>query len=91
VRAVGVKPVEETQAHRITLHQHFAVGESQHVVPELLEFGRAPNVSVDAIRAEMLAPIEFDDQPRLDASKVGEIPSHRMLPPELEPAELPIA
>ena len=90
-RPVGLQPIEDTQPHRLTLHQHLAVGEAQHVIPELVQFSRAPGVSSHALRAEMLAAIEFDDQHCLDAREVGEVPAHRMLSPELVAADLPIA
>jgi len=60
------------------------------VIPELVQFGRAPGVSSHALRAEMLAAIELDDQHRLDAGKVGEVPAHRMLSSELVATDLPI-
>jgi hypothetical protein len=61
------------------------------VITKPIEFNRAPGVGSDALRAEMLTAIEFDDQHRLDARKVGEIPAHRMLSPELVATDLPIA
>jgi hypothetical protein len=90
-RPVGLKPIEDAQPHRLTLHQHLAVGEAQHVIAELVQFSRAPGVGSHALRAEMLTPIEFDDQHCLDASEVGEVPAHRMLSPELVATDLPIA
>jgi len=49
------------------------------------------DVSRHTLRAEMLTPIELDDQQRLKACKVGEITAHRVLSPELVSADLPIA
>jgi len=90
-RPVGLKPIEDAQPHRLTLHQHLAVGEAQHVIAELVQFSRAPGVSSHALIAEMLTAIELNDQHRLKAREVGEVPAHRMLPPELVAADLPIA
>ena len=90
-RPVGLQPIEDAQPHRLTLHQHLAVGEAQHVIAELVQFSRAPGVGSHALRAEMLTPIEFDDQHRLDAREVGEVPAHRVLSSELVSADLPIA
>jgi hypothetical protein len=39
----------------------------------------------------MLSAIGFDDQSAFRASKVGHAPANRLLPPELESAELAIA
>jgi hypothetical protein len=90
-RPVGLQPIEDAQPHRLTLHQHLAVGEAQHVIAELVQFSRAPGVSSHALIAEMLTPIEFNDQHRLDAREVGEVPAHRMLSSELLAEDLPIA
>jgi hypothetical protein len=49
------------------------------------------DVSRHTLRAEMLTPIELDDQQRLKACKVGEITAHWVLSPELVAADLPIA
>jgi hypothetical protein len=61
------------------------------VIAKRIEFSRAALVSSHALIAEMLTAIEFDDQQRLDAREVGEVPTHRVLSPELVAADLPIA
>lgn len=89
-RPVGLQPIEDAQPHRLTLHQHLAVGEAQHLITKCIEISRAPGVGSHALIAEMLTPIEFDDQHRLDAREVGEIPAHWVLSPELVATDLPI-
>ena len=90
-RHIGLQPIEDAQPHRLTLHQHLAVGEAQHVIPELVQFGRAPGVGSHALIAEMLTAVEFDDQHRLDTREVGEVTADWMLSPELLAEDLPIA
>ncbi len=90
-RHIGLQPIEDAQPHRLTLHQHLAVGEAQHVIAKRIEFSRASLVGSHALIAEMLTAIKFDDQHCLDARKVGEVTAHRVLSSELVSADLPIA
>ncbi len=90
-RHIGLQPIEDAQQHRLTLHQHLAVGKAQYVIAQRIEFNGAALVGSHALIAEMLTAIKFDDQQGLKAREVGDIPTHRVLTPELAATDLPIA
>lgn len=62
--------------HTIELLQHLMIPEPQHAPSACFQIRRAPLVGG---RISMLAAIELDDQPRLDAGEVGNVRRHRML------------
>jgi hypothetical protein len=73
--------------HRLNLQQHLVVPEPQHAPS--LRFKKRRACSIATLR--MLATIQLDDHPALDAAEVRDVRRNRMLAPELQSSQLTAA
>lgn len=80
--------VQDRQAHAVEVLQHLVVPAAQHAKPRRLEMTVPQGVT---FRFRMLAAVDLDDQPRLEADEVEDVAVERHLPLELQPAEMPAA
>ena len=71
---------EDRRQHRVRLAQHVIVPEPQHVESFVLEVLGTRAVVLPPF--EMLAPVQFDHQPRLQAREVGEVGADPVLAAE---------
>jgi len=91
VRVVGDEPVDDASQHCVTFDKRLAIGEAKHMEPMCVQDYGSSRIGFDRIRLEMLAAVEFDDEPRFDARKVREVLTHGMLAAKLVASELAIA
>jgi hypothetical protein len=73
----------------IYIFQHIDIPESDDSISELAKCLGSPKIVL--LIVEVLAPIEFNDELLLDAAKIHDEPSHRMLAAELEIRDLTVA
>jgi hypothetical protein len=67
--------------HIIRPQEHIVVPEPEHAKPERLQcLGSAQIVTA---LLKMLASVEFEDQPLLDAAEIGDVAMDRVLPAKL--------
>src|SRR5262245_32639220 len=75
--------------HLSDIAQNLVRGNSDHSVSNPLEVSRSRRVV--SLRRGVLIPIDLDDEPRLEAEKIGDVRPERHLSSELESAQTPIA
>jgi hypothetical protein len=76
---------------RVGFRKHLAVREAQHVETMLLQYAGPRRIASLAFIVVVLATVELDDQHALDAGKVGEEWSHRMLAAEFVAGQAAVA
>ncbi len=91
MRVVGVQPIQDSRQHGFPFDQGFSISESENLKTKLIHHLRASRISGHRFGFEVLAAIQFDDELRFEACEISEVPSHWMLAPKLETAQLPIA
>ncbi len=79
---------EDSLQNAIAILDHLAVPKSEHAIALAFQENSARRIGVGA----MLAAIQFDDQPSLDADEIGDVPAaDRMLLAKFEAGETAIA
>ena len=91
MRVFGAQPVQNDLKHRLSLDQHLPIVEPQHMKPGRVQVCRPPRIGLHRFGLVVLPAIELDDELGFNAGKVGEVATYRMLAPELEAGEAPVA
>ena len=79
---------QDRQAYAVEVLQHLVVPATQHAKSCRLEIAVADGI---ATRFRMLAAVDFDDQPRLEADEVEDVAVERHLALEFQAFELLVA
>ena len=74
--------------HAIEVLEHFVGPNAQDAIALALEPIRAARIVSDLCRLGVLAPIDLDDEPFLEANEIGDVRTDRMLAPEAQAVEL---
>jgi len=85
---MGRQPIEDAIQNPIRFDQRLAIVKAQYLKAQFIQLGSATRVVAHRNFTEMLPTIEFDNEPTIDASKIGEIPADRILPAELVSTQL---
>jgi hypothetical protein len=90
VRVAGLQPHQDGRKDCRCFKQHLPIVEAHHFKASLLKCSSPPAVLFRSFRLEVLPTVEFDDQAIFKASEIGKVGSDRVLPAELEAAELAV-
>jgi hypothetical protein len=70
---------------------HLGIGEAQHVQASRFDLHAADEIILRLVRPPVYSALKFNHQALLRAEEIGDVPAQRMLAPELQAAQLPIA
>ena len=88
MRVMDRQPIEDAIQNPFRFDQRLAIVKAQYLKAQFIQLGSATRVVAHRNFTEMLPTIEFDNEPTIDASKIGEIPADRILPAELVSTQL---
>jgi hypothetical protein len=85
----GGQPCQNVLQNGFRSYQHVVVPISNQSEAKRFQLGR-PLLVVSALR-RMLPTVDLDDQPSFDTDEISDVTSKRILPPELESTQPPVA